>query len=783
MGSRLKGNGVERVYETAEAWVNVALRSDDSLFTPGTAIWSPLWLGELHNCFLDSGDTEGKSFAEKLRRQLSGSLPEVYQLAGEALYFYFLFVSTQNSKDERDRIETVLRWSPSPVEIPERFLNALTPGIGNPGGSYHSNRELQIGFLIEFVEQWKELADEHQQRLLSDPWLFKEFAFGIEFRSTLLRNSSSNHRRTQREVLLHLVFPDTFESVVSPDHKRRIGELDAFSHYVRDETADLDRRLQQIRRGIESGGRSFSKFYDKEIRRMWDSDNDSPWDGYIWRTKTYMGADFERLDKEEVEYKLKDGRKLADAREAVLTGSEEWVESVRSGISANFVHYTQAVRLREWMDDTPDDALKALGAIWTRDDVSVTERIHSFSSLFPRSVMSGVGTRVNVISALLMGLDPLLYPPFRVGVFNDAYDITGYGRPDQDADEARIYKHALGFLDRFIEEASERGVQLRHRLDAQSLVWALHEGRDGRSGTGAPVEELPDLDALSRELNLPLEFIQKTDTLLRDKRQVIFQGPPGTGKTYVALKLAECLAGSKERVTLVQFHPSYAYEDFVQGFRPTITQNGQPGFELRSGPLIQAADCARQEPGEDHFLVIDEINRGNIAKLFGELYFLLEYRDRDIRLQYSNDTFSLPPNLYIIGTMNTADRSIALVDLALRRRFYFVEFHPDRPPVKGLLLRWLERHSPGMTWVAAVLDRANELLSDDPHAAIGPSYFMKPGLDEDAVRRIWEHSVIPYIEERLFGAEDRLAEFGLDRLRGIRELTSPEDGAEEAEDM
>ena len=153
--------------------------------------------------------------------------------------------------------------------------------------------------------------------------------------------------------------------------------------------------------------------------------------------------------------------------------------------------------------------------------------------------------------------------------------------------------------------------------------------------------------------------------LLKDKKQVIFQGPPGTGKTFVAQALALCLAESDERVTLVQLHPSYAYEDFVQGYRPTLS-NGQPTFRLTDGPLLLAADKARAEPQAKHFLVIDEINRGNIAKGFGELYFLLEYRDKAIRLQYSEpDTkFTLPKNLYIIGTMNTADRSIALVDLA-----------------------------------------------------------------------------------------------------------------------
>ena len=273
--------------------------------------------------------------------------------------------------------------------------------------------------------------------------------------------------------------------------------------------------------------------------------------------------------------------------------------------------------------------------------------------------------------------------------------------------------------------------------------------------------------ALSESLYLDAAFLQEVNTLLQEKCQVIFQGPPGTGKTYVAQKLAQHLAGSPDRVALVQFHPSYAYEDFVQGYRPALI-DGQPGFRLTDGPLLRAAKRAQAEPDAPHFLLIDEINRGNLAKVFGELYFLLEYRSDEIQLQYSAEPFALPENLYIIGTMNTADRSIALVDLALRRRFHFVEFHPDQPPIQGLLRRYLDANAPAMVWVADVVDRANDLLRDDRHAAIGPSYFMRPDLDDAAVRRIWRYSVLPYIEERLFGdPAGRLAEFDLDKLRGI----------------
>ena len=323
----------------------------------------------------------------------------------------------------------------------------------------------------------------------------------------------------------------------------------------------------------------------------------------------------------------------------------------------------------------------------------------------------------------------------------------------------------LAFLDRFMEEAELRDLPMRHRLDAQSLVWAVQ-------GIPPVPTRGPDLEALSQRLYFEdSSSLQNIVALLEKKKQVIFQGPPGTGKTYVAKELAKCITGADGSVRIVQFHPSYSYEDFVQGLRPRVSADGQLGYELVEGPLLEVAERARSAPSTTkHFLVIDEINRGNLARILGELYFLLEYRNEGIRLQYQrvdDDDFSLPANLYIIGTMNTADRSIALVDLALRRRFYFVDFHPDRKPVQGVLRRWLEANAPDMDWVDGVVDSANRLLGEEGDAAIGPSYFMsEDGLSEDDLERAWEHGVLPYIQERLFGADaDRIGQFQLDSLR------------------
>ena len=570
MGSRKTGGGVENVYKAAELWVERALRTDDSLFTPGKAIWSRELLGELRERFLDRPDVGAGNFYDKLEQQLEGSPPEAYQLMSEVLYVHYLIIwrGGMRRDTKENRITGVLGWSGQQIPIPAELAAGLTPGIANIGQARSGILPFMVGFLIDFADQWKEQTLSERQRLLGDPWAFKEFTAQLDLRGQLFQERPNAHR-PQQEALLHLVFPDTFEGIVSVPAKQSIVGASAFANHVREPTDDIDRRIRQIRRGIEAEiGRDFD-FYEAGIHIKWEN---------------------------------------------------------------------------------------------------------------------GTGT---------------------------SSDGTGNGNTESD------------------------------------------ESEPGKN-----------LHTLANELRLSVNFLQNIQTLLEDKLQVIFQGPPGTGKTYVAQKLAEHLAGSDERVTLVQFHPSYAYEDFVQGFRPALV-NGRPGFELRDGPLLRAAKRAQEDEHTKHFLVIDEINRGNLSKVFGELYFLLEYRDSEMDLQYSHgsEKFSLPENLYIIGTMNTADRSIALVDLALRRRFYFVEFHPDEDPVKSVLRRWLLDKSPGMEWVADVVEQANDHLREDRHAAIGPSYFMKENLDEDMADRIWKHSVLPYIEERLYGQQEEVEKFKLDSLK------------------
>lgn len=262
------------------------------------------------------------------------------------------------------------------------------------------------------------------------------------------------------------------------------------------------------------------------------------------------------------------------------------------------------------------------------------------------------------------------------------------------------------------------------------------------------------LNELAEELLVDRAFLSDVVALLEDKRQIILYGPPGTGKTYFARKLAEALVPDAERRPVVQFHPSTSYEDFFEGYRPETDANGGMTYRLQKGPLAQLAASASESPGRRHLMIIDEINRANLPKVLGELLFLLEYRNTPVRTLYRpDDPFELAKDIWFIGTMNTADRSIALIDAALRRRFHFIPFFPNHGPMAGLLDRWLQR-AEEHAWVGELVAQVNAELEHElggPHLQLGPSHFMKRDLDEKKLRRIWEYDIEPFIEDQFFG--------------------------------
>jgi MoxR-like ATPase len=248
------------------------------------------------------------------------------------------------------------------------------------------------------------------------------------------------------------------------------------------------------------------------------------------------------------------------------------------------------------------------------------------------------------------------------------------------------------------------------------------------------------------------------------KGQAIFYGPPGTGKTFLAEQLARHLVSESDGfVDMVQFHPSYAYEDFVQGLRPQTDPQGNVSYPLVPGRFLEFCARARRRDGRC-VLIIDEINRANLSRVFGELMYLLEYRERAVVLAGGGEPFHIPGNVRILGTMNTADRSIALVDHALRRRFAFVRLQPDY----DVLRHFHQRHATDFPVepLIGVLQRLNRQIGD-PHYAVGVSFFLDEQLDAH-LEEIWRLEIQPYLEELFFDQPERLEEFRWARLQ--REL-------------
>jgi 5-methylcytosine-specific restriction enzyme B len=334
---------------------------------------------------------------------------------------------------------------------------------------------------------------------------------------------------------------------------------------------------------------------------------------------------------------------------------------------------------------------------------------------------------------------------------------------------------ALGhWLDSFTQEIRVR-ITKEEALKKENLIadiadtfkklypiwqYAVEEDIIDALSTG-PEYDLPDESDLYHVQDFATETYWKEadvqnliDTIYR-KKNIVLYGPPGTGKTFLARKLAQVLVeGRPSNIKYIQFHQSYAYEDFIEGIRPQSKEDthGNTVIEYPIKPGLFRTLCieAAKHDEDKYVLIIDEFNRGNISKIFGELLYLLEYRDagNSIQLPYSKGEFFIPDNLLIIATMNTADKSLTHIDFAMRRRFAFIRFDVDT----NVLLSWGQRHNMSLESVVSLIHEINDGIGDENYH-IGISYFMKEDLPE-TIESIWRYEIYPYLEDYFLDNED-----------------------------
>jgi hypothetical protein len=386
--ARLNRPGFEIVYAAAQQFVDCALRRDDSMFTRGRPIWSLGVINDLYERFVLRPDESDDTFVNKFRRQLQGSPSETIQLAGELLYVHFLMPLDIGGRAKRKLIGDVLSWSPSKIGVPEDLAKNLDYGIARVGLAYKTYRPYQLWYLIELLRAWKSLEHDNQETILRDPWSFRALAYSVPIQSGY----------AQREAILHLVFPDVFEPMVSRGHKVQIVE--AFAGLLEGSEQDVDHQLLQVRMRLQTQYGSDFSFYDSPIKEQWDV-NAKPSDKIIFGTAISASTISEALDVEDLQ-------SSPVAPQKVITNSVRETQAVYMAHGYDLIRQIKqilpALQEAESVLDIRDDDVQ--------DKISLAALLRGLASVF---APPSVGDRIMAVYPTPIAL---AYRRFRDAEFN-----------------------------------------------------------------------------------------------------------------------------------------------------------------------------------------------------------------------------------------------------------------------------------------------------------------------------------------------------------------------------
>lgn len=656
---------------------------------------------------------------DKLGVQLAGASRAVVLLAAELVFLREHPLRGILPSTRREHVEDLLSLLDPPADIPEPMREWLARPSENAGfePSTYYLRAISdhLSWAAAFIIHWNELSEDEQATARSDPWQLQQVMLDTD-----------NKRSDIRNTFQFLAHPEVFEPIPSANQKKQIR--DAFADRIegaREDTLNyIDRDLVAIRTSLAKEINGEFGFWSDGVKEL-------------WKPTPNVTA----LDQSADELKEPRPRRYwlyAPGRQA-----SKWNEFYSAKIMAigwddlgDLAAYSNRGEIRQALDAdrTGSSLTNSVLALWQfQNEIEIGDVVYVKSG---RREVLGRGEVISVAR-------------------------HEHGRDEYRHVRSMTWTHSGQWaLTRDAPLKTLTDITSQHDLIEQLEALVLAE--DEQEARAQP----KDIRAYTREdffkdVFLPEERYSRLRSLLIRKKNVILAGPPGVGKTYAAKRLAYSVIGEQDpsRVQTVQFHQSYSYEDFLMGYRPT--ESG--GFNLTEGPFYRFCEEARaDDPTRPYFFIIDEINRGNISKIFGELLMLIESdkRGTELRLLYKDESFSVPPNVHIIGMMNTADRSLAVLDYALRRRFGFFEMAPGFR-TEGFASR---QKTLGSRSFDRLVDRVIELnaeISNDPalgHGfAVGHSYLSAPSsveLDEDEIadwlQSVVEDELIPLLDEYWF---------------------------------
>ena len=677
-----------KLYSAMRKFGNECLLQDGSVLQPGQIVWTPDNLDELDRWFVQNPDEGEGTYFVKLKQQLAQGSPDSRKLMAELHWLLNAFPSDISPSTKEERVREIWSWSGEDLPDEVTFLeHSILEGLGHTGQAYKNHRWRELNFIIGALQRWKKMSLEQRECTLAQSGLFTEF----------LDATPGVAGRQLRHILPHLLFPDEFERISSSRHKREI--LEGFGVASRQETnkmdiASLDVAIFNLRKKlVDEHGRQID-FYEKDIESNWRDHGASyliSWNPTRWDWQTFTEDRAATIEDRTVTHRWRTSSKKPKVDDRVYL--------LRTGLEPRGIIARGKVVKPPYIDAHWDEAKAQSGKTTYFIDVEFEDIRDPAQDAF---------VPVDLLASKIAGQD---WSPQSSGIV--------------------IKPRAVRALDRLWEDTE--AAQQAEELYATT------------TGSSAMAENL------------------------------ILYGPPGTGKTYSSAAEAVRLCGEQvptdrnalmdvyqhlleaERIEFVTFHQSMSYEDFVEGRQPTTGSEDEDGavstgFRLETIPGTFRRIAERAQANKEPFvIIIDEINRANISKVFGELITLLEPDKRlgqlnqiKVRLPYSNKKFGVPSNLHILGTMNTADRSIALLDTALRRRFTFRELMPN-PTVLDKAAKLTGINLPLL--LVTINDRI-EYLYDREHQ-IGHAYFTGCATPAD-VDEVMRHKVIPLLAEYFF---------------------------------